>query len=161
MATLTTSCANVPTLKMSLPTCLPANCSGNTAKVKRTSRWQTNPKDSSWWTAIGTEQHLWADAENKSSVEPTISWPWNLLTTRAEVLFLSLNMVSHLIRWLYDQECQCPGIQKGFSFCRSVIHLWYLSYLSLFFILMPNWSFLYSVHLWKWILHFLYYFQKI
>lgn len=29
-----------------------------------------------------------------------------------------------------------------------------------FFILMPNWSFLYSAHLWTLILHFLYYFQK-
>lgn len=119
---------------MSLPMCLPANCSGNTAKVKGTSRWQTNPKDSSWWTAI-VERHSWADAESEPRVEPTISWPWNLLTLRDKVLFLPLNMVSHVIRWRYGWQCQCPGIQKGFSFCRSLIHLWYLSYLSPFFYL--------------------------
>lgn len=48
MATLTTSCAKCSDAQNVTSMCLPANCSGNTAKVKGTSRRQTNPKDLSW-----------------------------------------------------------------------------------------------------------------
>lgn len=125
MATLTTSCAKCSDAQNVTSTCLPANCSGNTAKVKRTSRRQTNPRDSSWWTAGGVEQHAWADAERAQCAAH------HLLTTELadyrQVSFLSLTMASHLITWLYDWQRQCQGIQKGFSFCRSLIHFSYLS----------------------------------
>lgn len=136
MATLTTSCAKCSDAQNVTSMCLPANCSGNTAKVKRTSRRQTNPKDSSWWTAVGVKQHLWADAESEPSAEPTISWPWNLLTTRDKVLFLSLDMVSHLIRCLW---LTMPMYTKGvfilpFTNSPFLSFLWYFSYPSPFFL---------------------------